>query len=111
METWVNIGIYGSYVLIGICVVGILAFSLINILKNPTAAKSALVGLVGVALILGISYAMSTGDDANTLFAAKNVDEGTSRLVGMGLTSFYILAALTILAILYVEVSRLFTGK
>lgn len=111
METWVNIGIIASYVLIGICIVGILAFSIVNIMKNPANAKSALVGLIGLIVIFGLTYALSTGEDANTIFADKGVTEETSRIVGMGLTSFYVLAALAIISILYVEVSRLFNGK
>ena len=107
-DTWINIGLTVSYILIGLAALGILAFSLMNIAKKPGGAKGVLIGIVGLAIIFGLTYALSTGEDANTLFADENVTEATSRRVGMGLASFYILAGLAILSILYVEVTRLF---
>jgi uncharacterized membrane protein len=104
----IDFGIYSAYVLIGVCIVGILGFSLTNIAKNPGGAKSALVGIIALLAIFGITYAMSSGEDVNTLFAGEDVSETTSRIVGMGLSSFYVLGALAILAVLYVEVTRLF---
>lgn len=105
----VDFGIYATYVLIGICVVGILGFSIMNILKNPKAAKSALIGIVGLLVVFGLSYALSDGSEATTTFADENISEGGLKRVGMGLGTFYILTAVAILAILYVEVSRLFS--
>jgi hypothetical protein len=108
-ETVINIGIYLTYILIGAAVIGILFFSVTNIAKNPKAAKSALVGIGGLVVVFGITYALSTGADAGMYSTDEEVvTEGTSKLVGMGLSSFYVLAALTILSILYVEVTRLF---
>lgn len=104
----IDFGIYAAYVLIGLAVLSILAFAGTNIAKNPKGAKSALVGIIGLALIIGITYATSSGEDANTIYADKGITEGESHLVGMGLATFYTLGALTILSILYVEVTRLF---
>ncbi len=108
-DTVINIGIYLTYILIGAAVLGILIFSVSNIAKNPKAAKSALIGIGGLVVIFGLTYAISTGADA-TLYSSDDevVTEGMSRLVGMGLFSFYVLGGLTILSILYVEVTRLF---
>tara|TARA_R110000868_G_scaffold205751_2_gene454372 strand:- start:78 stop:401 length:324 start_codon:yes stop_codon:yes gene_type:complete len=105
----VDFGIYTAYVLIGICGVGILGFSIMNLVKNPKAAKSALIGIAGLLVVFGITYALSDGSDASTVFAGEDISEGGLRRVGMGLGAFYILTAVAILAILYVEVSRLFS--
>ncbi len=105
----VDFGIYTAYVLIGICGVGILGFSIMNLVKNPKAAKSALIGIAGLLAVFGLTYALSDGSDASTIFAGEDITEGGLRRVGMGLGTFYILTAAAILTIIYVEVSRLFS--
>ncbi|QNR25485.1 hypothetical protein [Croceimicrobium hydrocarbonivorans] len=105
----VDTGLYLTYVLIGVCVIGILGFSVLNIAKNPGGAKSALVGIVGLIVIFGLTYALSDGTDATTTYAKLDITEGTSSRIGMGLGTFYVLTAAAIVAILYSEVSRLFS--
>ncbi len=105
----VDTGLYLTYVLVGICVAGILGFSVANILKNPGGAKSALIGIAGLVVVFVLSYVFSDGSDATTVFADEGITETTSKRVGMGLGTFYVLTAAAIVAILYVEVSRLFS--
>jgi len=110
MEAFGNIGLYATYALIGLALAMIIIFGLMNIIKNPGGARSFLVGILTMLVVLGISYAVSTGTDANTLFAdIEGATEGTSHLVGMGLKAFYILSGAAILSIIYAEVSRLFS--
>lgn len=104
----INFGLYATYVLIGIAVLGILIFSVARIISHPGAAKSALIGIVGLIVLGGISYALSSGDDAATRFADLEISEGTSRMVGAGLVTFYLLVGIAILSIIYVEITRLF---
>lgn len=108
MDTWINLGLYVTYVLIGICVLGILIFSIARIISHPGAAKAALIGIVGLIVLFGLSYALSNGDDVHTIFSKLDVSEETSRLVGTGLLTFYLLMGVAILSIIYVEITRLF---
>ncbi len=105
----IDTGIYITYALIGICVVGILGFSIVNIAKNPGGAKSAVFGIVGLILVFVLTYVTSDGTDATTVYADEGITEATSKRVGMGLGTFYVLTAVAILSIIYVEVSRLFS--
>jgi len=105
----IDTGIYITYALIGICVVGILGFSIVNIAKNPGGAKSAVFGTVGLILVFVLTYVTSDGTDATTVYADEGITEATSKRVGMGLGTFYVLTAVAILSIIYVEVSRLFS--
>ena len=106
----IDFGLYATYALIGICVVMILLFAIGRIAKNPAGAKSALIGIIGLAVLVGVAFALSTGTDvaSNPKLAGMEITEETSRQVGAGLMVFYILAGLAILSILYVEVTRLF---
>lgn len=108
-ESLINFGIYATYILIGVCVLAILVFSVGRVIAHPGAAKSALIGIVGLAVVGGISYALSTGSDATTIYAKLGVSEGSSHTVGAGLYAFYILIALAVLSIIYVEITRLFS--
>lgn len=109
MENFGDIGLYIAYALIGLAILGIVVFAIARIIKHPEGAKSFLIGLVAMAVVFGISYALSTGMDANTTFAdMEEVTEGSSHLVGAGLKGFYLLSGVAILSILYVEVVRLF---
>ncbi len=104
----VNFGIFLAYGLMAIGVIAILVFAITRMISNPAAAKNALIGLGGLVVVAGISYAVSSGEDANTVFAKLEVSEGTSKTVGGGLVTFYVLMGLAVLSILYVEVTRLF---
>ena len=107
-ESLINVSIYGTYVLVGLAVLAIVVFSVAQIVKNPTGARNALIGIAILGGILFITYSISDSGDLHLYSDKIDVSEGTSQLVGMGLYSFYVLSGLTILSILYVEVSRLF---
>lgn len=105
----IDFGLYASYTLIGICVVGILFFAVSRIASNPKAAKSALIGIGGLVVLFVIAYAASTGADVatNPVFEKLQVNESTSKSVGAGLIGLYLIMGLTVLSIIYAEVSRL----
>ncbi len=103
----INFGLFLTYALIGFTVLAILFFAVNKIAKEPGAAKSALIGIVGLIVVLLLGYLFSTGEDASTTFAKLEVSEGTSRQVGTGLVTLYIVMGLTILSILYAEITRL----
>lgn len=101
-------GLYFTYILVAVCVLAILFFAVARIVSHPEAAKSALIGIVALVVLGGISYGLSTGTDATDIFAKLEVSEGTSRMVGAGLVTFYLLIGIAFASILYVEVIRLF---
>ena len=105
----IDTGIYITYALIGICVVAILLFAVARIVSHPKAAKSALIGIAGLAVIGVIAYLLSTGADVNTTFAdMEELTEDTSHYTGAGLMALYLLMGLAVLSILFNEVTRLF---
>jgi len=107
-ETLINTGIYVTYALLALTVVGILLFSLWQVVKNPAGAKSALAGIVALVVILLVSYGISTGSDLEIYAQKLEVAAETSQQVGTGLLVFYVLGALAILSILYSEITSIF---
>jgi H+/Cl- antiporter ClcA len=105
----IDIGIYITYALLGLAVLGALVAAVRGLFANPKGLKMVLVGLVGVAIVLFISWVFSSGADISEVLLDKT---GTSqwwvRPVGTGLFAFYILLASTILLLIGTEVARPF---
>ena len=104
----INFGLFLTYALIGVSVLAILFFSLAKIIREPGGARSALIGIAGLVIIIILGFLLSTGSDANTTYAKLDVTESVSHRVGAGLMTLYVIMGLTILSILYVEITRLF---
>ena len=96
------------YVLLGIAAVSALVFPLINMAQNPKKAKNALIGVVGLLVICGISYVLSGSEVYIDLDGKELADAATSQKSEAGLIAFYILAAAAIGSIIYAEVSKMF---
>lgn len=100
-----DLGFYVFYALLFIAVAAAVIFPIINMLKQPKALlESAIV--IGVLLVVfGVSYALS-GSDVNLKAAAVGITETTSKLIGAGLIMFYIALVLSVLALIYSEISN-----
>lgn len=93
-----------AYVLLVIALVAALAGTAMTAISNPGKMKGTAIGIGAMVLIFVISYMVASGE---VLKSYGEVTESTSRLVGMGLISFYILLVLAVLSIVYASVSRL----
>lgn len=65
-------------------------------------AKGTLSGILGLALLFGIAYAISDTDTVGTSYSADTVKQ-----VGTGLWTLYLLFAVSLLVIVYTEVKKL----
>lgn len=96
------------YVLLGIAAVSAIIFPLINMVQNPKKAKNALIGVVGLLIICGISYALSGSEIHMDVDGVELADAATSQKSEAGLIAFYILAVVAIGSIIFAEVSKMF---
>ncbi len=65
--------------------------SLKNIASNPAKIKVAGIALVALLVMVGISYALSTGQEVLSDTGEQMVSESGSKMVGTGLRVFYLL--------------------
>jgi len=100
----IELGLYLTYALLGVTVLAILVFAVLRTISNLASAKTALIGIVGLLIVWGISYAISGTSDAAQY---EEVSEGTVKRVGAGLITLYLLGSITILSIIYSQISRL----
>ena len=107
---YTNTFIVWAYILAGIAVVFAIVFPIFQMIKNPKAAVKGLLGLVVVAVIVFVAYAVSSGEKlgiTNPELMQYDV-RGTLKYAGTLLNSVYFLAGLAILSMIYAEVSKIF---
>ncbi len=99
-----NYGIIIAYILLAVAVLAAIVFPIIHFIQHPKNAKRALVGIVALIVVVGISYALSS--DVNP--SKMEITPEAVKQVDTGLFAFYILAALAIISLVYSEVSKFF---
>tara|TARA_B100000674_G_scaffold44090_1_gene30512 strand:+ start:31475 stop:31882 length:408 start_codon:yes stop_codon:yes gene_type:complete len=96
-----------SYILLGIATVAAIVFPIINIVQNPKKAKMVIAGIVGLAVVFGISYAMASGQEIK-LGEDNIISASTVKMVDAGLIMTYILGGLSVAAAIFDGVSKMF---
>lgn len=84
-------------------------FEIYHVITNPANAKRSLISLGFIAVVIGVSYLMSDGTPMK-IIGYEGSDNVPSMLImtDVGLFVFYILFVITLGAILYGEISKLF---
>ena len=97
---------YLTYFVLGIATLAALVFFVVQIIKGTVDMKKLGIGLRSFILVIVISYVMAS--DTVPVKFAETISSSTTKWVGAGLIMFYLLLALSVLGIIYSEVSRLF---
>lgn len=93
--------------LLGIAVFVSLFYALKNLFSNPQSLKKTLFVLGGLAIIVGISYVMSSGTDVAPEYQAM-ASEATIKNIGMGLNVFFFLTVVAVILMIVPSVKKLF---
>ncbi len=98
-----------AYIFFGIATVATIGFPIVYLISNPKGAINVIIGLVFIGIIVLISYFLAT-DQVVYITGYTGTDNvpNTLKTVGTGLYTTYILFFLSILAILYSEISSAF---
>lgn len=109
-----NIFTIGTYIVAGLTLLLVIGFSLMNLIVKPKAAKNSLIGIGALVIIIIISFIISSPaiDPLFVIDIADDIEvtDALSKQVGAGLIATYILAGLSLLAILYAWISKLIKG-
>ncbi len=105
MEAVINIGLYVSYVLLGLAILSSIVLPLINSLDDKAALIKAGIGIGIIIALYGISWAIS-GNEVTEAYIKRDVGEGISRAVGGSLIMMYVLFLVAIVGIIYTEISK-----
>ncbi|MFZ9982025.1 MAG: hypothetical protein ACO3FI_08350 [Cyclobacteriaceae bacterium] len=100
--TW---GLYLGYMLFFGSLLAIAGLFLMNAFKDINLLKKSLGGAILLLIIFGLSYFLS-GSELSSSAVANGITESSSKLIGGGLTMFYILFFLAILGLIYSEINK-----
>ncbi|NLF41487.1 MAG: hypothetical protein GX587_02210 [Bacteroidales bacterium] len=106
-DTIINIGIYLTYVLLGICVLVALVFPLVQLVTNFSKAKTAVFGILGLAIIVVLGYLFSS-TEVSEVAIKMGVGPNGVRLIGAGMITTYILMGIALLAAILSTVTKQF---
>ncbi|MBO0322959.1 hypothetical protein J0X14_11685 [Muricauda sp. CAU 1633] len=99
------------YILLTIAVVAALFFGLTKLFTTPGSIKKALFALGGLAIIVAISYGLSSNNAAVVeAMSGRGIEttEGTVKNIGMGLNVFFILTVIAVLLMVLPGLKRMF---
>ena len=91
---------YWSYILVGIAVLLIIIFPIINFIKHPKSALQFLGVVLVFAILYGISYMFASGSIEGNIYEKLDITEGVSRFIGTCMITTYVFGALAILSII-----------
>lgn len=113
MSSWISANLSWSYVLLFIAFIAAIVLEFVNTISDKKATKSALIALGFIGGVMLISYIFADSEMPKFFGAQKFIDDGTVtpsslKWIGTGLIATYILSAISIAAIIWSSVSRIF---
>ncbi len=99
------------YLLLAIAVVATVFFGLKKLLSTPGSLKKALFAIGGLAIVVAISYGLSSGAEAKEVadaMADKGATESTVKNIGMGLNVFFILTTIAVVLMVFPGLKKMF---
>ena len=105
----INPAIGLSYIALLIGAVLSIGFAFFQIATHPKQAKGALIGIGGLVVVFVLGYAIATSEVTPEMIemSSTEVTESTSKMVGAGLMTFYILTIGAILAVVLSSVLKM----
>ncbi len=104
----IDIGLYVAYFAIFIALAALLLFPIFSMVNGNTKnAKTSLIGVAALLVVLLISYLVSPAEQGQ-FYEKMQISPGASKLIGAGLLSTYIIFAAVIGITLYSVVVKWF---
>ena len=108
MEILIDLGIILTYLMIGIGALIAIGFGIKKMIQKTNNTKKTLYTIGGLIIVLIFSYFIAS-DEILGSYEKYEITASTAKKVGMGLTTFYVLAIGAIGAVLYSELSKVFS--
>ena len=101
----IDVGLFLSYILIGICALAAAGMPLVKAFDDPQSLKKMGIGVGTLVVLFIIGYLFA---DSGSF---EKASAGTSRLVGAGLITLYIISIVGAIAIIYTEISKALSDR
>ncbi len=90
---------YIAYFAAGLASLLTVIFAVYFLITHPEKAKNSLIGIGALVVVFGIAYVLASGNVTEAMTKVGGVTETTSKRVGMGLITFYLLVGIAVLAV------------
>lgn len=100
-----DIGLYVGYTLFTVALLAAVILPLINALKSPKDLAKSGMGLGALVIVFLISFGIA-GSEVTAKYTAQGIGESSSKMIGAGLTMFYIVFIGALIGIVYSEISK-----
>ena len=105
-ETFVNIALYVSYLLVILAALGAIVLPLINALGNPKSLVKSLIGVAALGVIFLVSWGIA-GNEVTTVYTKFDITSTSSKVIGGVLITTYILMGVAVISIIFSEVRKI----
>ena len=104
----VNFGIITSYIMVGFAALATIGFGVQKMMQNTNNTKKTMYTVGGLVIVFIISYLFASNEVLSS-YEKYETTASSSKKVGMGLITFYLLIFGAIGAVLYAELSKVFS--
>ena len=101
----VDIGLYVGYGLLLVALAAAVILPLINVLKSPKDLIKSGMAIGALVVVFIIAYGLS-GSEVTAKYTAQGIGESSSKLIGAGLTMFYIVFFVALIGIVFSEINK-----
>jgi len=113
MNLLIDIGLWLAYLMTAVGILALLYFAVMRFvtqfISNPKKALTSLFVVLGFVVMFVAAYLLSSSTDLSPEILEKSgASSTTSKFIGAGLISTYILFGLVLLTLVYVEVAKVF---
>jgi len=109
IESLVGPGLVVCYIFFGLALAASIGMPIVQAIKNPQGLIKAVVGIVGLGILFGISYVLS-GSEVTARAASLGIDAGSSRMIGAGMILFYIVLLSAAVLAIYSLIKDIISG-
>ncbi len=85
-----SIAILITYIFLFVSIAAMIIFPIWFMIKNPKTAKGTLIGVGILAVVILISYFISSADQGE-FYTKFDIGQGTSKMIGAGLIATYVM--------------------
>nr|WP_299383200.1 hypothetical protein [Allomuricauda sp.] len=99
------------YILLAIAVVASVFFGLKKLFSTPGSLKKALFSIGGLAIVVAVSYGLSSGNaEVVEAMSGRGIEttESTVKTIGMGLNVFFILTLVAVVLMVFPGLKKMF---
>ena len=114
LNSSLNTNFYWAYFLFAVAVAGIIIFSVYQAVTVKGDSKKTIIAVVGLLVVVFVAYMMSSTAipqfyGTNALVADGTLTPRSAQMTDTGLYTSYILAFITVVALIYTSVSKIWS--